>query len=115
MSYIRIDCKGNMRPIPDEVLLESIAKEPGNVLVVTGKYERSKVLFEELKDYAISGIFSAVNMEIGSLYNKISIRSQLDWTVYSGMQLTCAYITRDADLNFVLAISSRCKGYPNLL
>ena len=115
MNYIRIDYKGNMRPISDEVLLESIAKEPGNILVVTGKHERSKVLFEELKDYAISGIFSAINMEIGSLYNKISIRSQLDWMAYSGMQLTCAYITRDADLNFVLAISSRCKEYPNLL
>ena len=115
MNYIRIDYKGSMRPIPDEVLLESIAKEPGNILVVTGKHERSKVLFDELEDYAISGIFSVVNMEIGSLYNKISIRSQLDWMAYSGMQLTCAYITRDADLDFVLAISSRCKGYPNLL
>jgi hypothetical protein len=115
MNYIRIDYKGNIQAVPDEILLKSISEEQGNILVVTGKHERSKVLFEALKDYAISGVFSAINMEIGSLYNKISIRSQLDWMAYSGMQLTCAYITRDADLNFVLAISSRCKEYPNLL
>ena len=112
MNYIRIDYKGNMRPISDEALLESIAREQGNILVVTGKLERSKVIFEELKDYAISGIFSAVNMEIGSLYNKISIRSQLDWVAYSGMQLTCAYIHRDASIDFMLKILSKCRYVP---
>lgn len=115
MNYIRIDYKGNMRPVSDEILLKSVAEEQGNILVVTGNHERSKVLFHELKDYAISGIFSAINMEIGTLLNKIHIRSALDKTHYLGMQLTCAYITRDADLNFVLAIMSRCRGYPNLL
>ena len=115
MRYIRVDYKGNIWTVPDELLLKSIAEEQGNILVVTGKYERSKVLFHELKDYAISGIFSEFNMEIGSLVNKIHIRSSLDKTHYSGMQLTCAYITRDADLDFVIAIMSRCKGYPNLL
>lgn len=115
MNYVRIDYKGDMRPVSDEILLKSIAEEQGNILVVTGKHERSKVLFHELKDYAISGIFSEFNMEIGSLVNKIHVRSALDKTHYLGMQLTCAYITRDADLNFVLAIMSRCKGYPHLL
>lgn len=115
MNYIRIDYKGNMQAVPDEILLKSISEEQGNILVVTGKNERSKVLFHELKDYAISGIFSEFNMEIGSLVNKIHVRSALDKTNYMGMQLTCAYITRDSDLDFVLAIMSRCKGYPNLL
>lgn len=115
MSYIRVDYKGMLCPVREEVLLKSIAEEQGNILVVTGKRERSKILFHELRDYAISGIFSEFNMEIGSLINKVHIRTALDKTHYLGMQLTCAYITRDADLDFVLAIMSRCKGYPNLL
>ena len=115
MNYIRIDYKGSKQAVPNEILLKSLSEEQGNILVVTGKNERSKVLFHELKDYAISGIFSEFNMEIGSLVNKIHVRSALDKTNYMGMQLTCAYITRDSDLDFVLAIMSRCKGYPNLL
>lgn len=115
MRYIRVDYKGILSLVREEVLLKSIAEEEGNILVVTGRHERSKFLFHELKDYAISGIFSEFNMEIGSLVNKIHVRSALDKTHYLGMQLTCAYITREADLDFVLAIMSRCKGYPNLL
>lgn len=115
MRYIRVDYKGILYPVREEVLLKSIAEEQGNILVVTGRHERSKDIFHELRDYAISGIFSEFNMEIGSLVNKIHVRSALDKTHYLGMQLTCAYITREADLDFVLAIMSRCKGYPNLL
>lgn len=115
MNYVRIDYKGNFSPIHDALLIKTLAGEQGNVLVVTGKRERSRAVFEDLKTYSISGIFSATNMEVGTLLNKIHIRSSLDWWDYSGMQLRCAYITRGADLNFLLQIMSRCKSYPNLL
>ena len=42
MNYIRIDYKGNIQPITDDVLMDFISEDIGHVLIVTGQREASK-------------------------------------------------------------------------
>lgn len=113
MNYLRIDYKGNMSPIPDNTLTAEMAEEKGHVLVVTGLHSRSRTVYDELSMLDVFSSCKPREMELKGATGTIRICSSLEWMHYAGLQLSSAYITRDATLDFVFRIMSKCRFPPN--
>lgn len=115
MSYIRVDNKGEMRIVTDDNLLQSIAEDQGQILVVTGDVLRSRNLWRSLFDSPATQDGSWVNQRIHTQNSTISISSPFEWTDYCGLELSSAYVHIDATLHFLIKIMSKCRLQPKLL
>jgi len=115
MSYLRVDYKGEMRFVTDNKLLQSIAENHGQILVVTGDTLRSRELWLSVLDF--KGVLggSLANQFVHTQQSTISISSPFDWMRYAGLELSSAYVHRDATLNFLLQIMSKCRVEPEVL
>lgn len=114
MTYIRIDYKGNMQPVRKEDIVDFISDDRGNILVVTGEYGRSKSIYESLKVGIPHLKCNQRDLRIETESSRVQIFTKFDWPSYMGLQLTGAYIHRDATLNFLLQIMSKCRLSPEL-
>ena len=112
MNYIRIDYKGNIQPIRDEELLNFISEDVGHVLIVTVQRESSKDLYEELQWCSSPLEASPRELTLQLQNSSVKIRTNFDWPDYMGLQLTSAYIHRDASIDFMLKIMSKCRYVP---
>lgn len=112
MNYIRIDYKGNMQLIREEKFLDFISDDKGVVLIVTGQFERSKVLYADLEKHLQATMTNRRELYLEKEHSKYLVRSQFDWPSYMGLQLTSAYIHRDASIDFMLKILSKCRYVP---
>ena len=112
MNYIRIDYKGNIQPITDDVLMDFISEDIGHVLIVTGQREASKNLHEELQWRLQPLEASPRELTLRLQNSSVEIRTNFDWPDYMGLQLTSAYIHRDASIDFMLKIMSKCRYVP---
>lgn len=113
MNYIRIDHKGNMQPIRDELLVESISKEKGIVLIVTGEIERSRQLYEDLKENIKPLKCNPRELYLEKEHLRLRVASYFDWPSYMGLQLSSAYVHRDASIDFLFKIMSKCRFAPS--
>ena len=113
MNYIRIDHKGNMQPIRDELLVESISKEKGIVLIVTGGHDRSFLLYENLKEAIQPSEYDQRGLCIKKEEVLIRLSTSFDWSYYMAFQLSSAYVHRDASIDFLLKIMSKCRFEPH--
>lgn len=114
MSYIRVDHKGNMRFVPEDNLLQSIYEDRGKILIVTGDILRSKQLWSGVMDYMEVSYFSFDGNYIYTQGRTINICTSFNWMNYCGLQLSSAYVHRDATLDFLLKIMSKCRLQPEL-
>ena len=112
MSYIRVDHKGEMRFVTDDSLLQSIAEDQGQILVVTGASLRSNELWESLVDLVDAQKQSKADCRIQTQYSTIRIRPGFDYRDYLGLQLSSAYVHIDATLHFLIRVMSRCRLQP---
>lgn len=112
MNYIRIDYKGSVKPIRDEELFDFISDDIGCVLIVTGQREASRDLHEELQ-WRLQPLESSPRELTLRLQNSsVKIRTNFYWPDYMELQLTSAYIHRDASIDFMLKILSKCRYVP---
>ena len=112
MNYIRIDYKGSIQPIKDEELIGYVCDDIGHVLIVTGQRESSIDLHEELQWRLQPSESSPRELTLRLQNSSVKIRTNFDWPDYMGLQLTSAYIHRDASIDFMLKIMSKCRYVP---
>ena len=112
MNYIRIDYKGNIQPIRDDELVGYIYDDIGHVLIVTGQRAASKYLHEELQWRLLPSESSPRELTLRLQNSSVKIRTNFDLPDYMGLQLTSAYIHRDASIDFMLKIMSKCRYVP---
>ena len=112
MNYIRIDYKGNIQPITHDVLMDFISEDIGHVLIVTGQREASKDLHEKLQWRLQPLEASPRELTLRLQNSSVKIRTNFDWPDYMRLQLTSAYIHRDASIDFMLKIMSKCRYVP---
>ena len=112
MNYIRVDYKGNMQPVREDEILGFISDDKGVVLIVTGQFERSKVLYADLEKHLQATMTSHRELYLEKEHSKYLVRSHFEWPSYMGLQLTSAYIHRDASIDFLFKIMSKCRFAP---
>ena len=111
MSYIRIDNNQNMNFIPEHDVFKRITEDEGIILVVTGESQRSKIIHAGLKLLIENADCNQRDLIIRTASSRIMVRSEFKWENYMGLQLSSAYIHRDADINFLLRILSKCRYF----
>jgi len=112
MSYLRVDHKGEMRFITDEKLIQSIAEDHGQILIVTGDTLRTHQVFYKLKAFTDPKGHSLVASQIRTEQSTIRICTSFDWRVYACLRFSSAYIHRDATLKFFFQIMSCVRDQP---
>lgn len=115
MSYLRVDYKGEIRFVSYDSLLQSISEEQGRILVVTGNTLRSRSLWISLVDSIDVQDCFWIDQRIHTQKSKISISSPFEWVRYAGLELSSAYVHRDATLDFLLNVMARCRVKPKVL
>ena len=112
MSYIRIDNNQNMNFIPERDAFKRITEDKGIILVVTGELQRSKIVHAGLKLLIENADCNQRDLTIRTASSRIMVCSEFKWENYMGLQVSSAYIHRDADINFLLRILSNCRYFP---
>lgn len=114
MSYVRIDYKGSIKTVSEENLSDCISNDKGVVLIVTGRGGRSRDIYDDLKLKIQPVSYSDLSRWIKRETGFIQINSAFDWRNYMGVQLSSAYIHRDASVEFLCQILSKCRLEPKL-
>ncbi len=114
MSYFRVDYRGSITFVKEDDFVKSISSESGNTLVVSDCSQKSKEMYNALLYTEIPKSYSRFNSIIKTEGAVFHILNGFDWWRYSGMVVEAAYIHRNADLNFLLQIMSRCRKRPPL-
>ena len=112
MSYIRIDNNQNMNFIPEHDVFKRITEDEGIILVVTGESQRSKIIHTGLKLLIENADYNQRDLTVRTASSRIMVSSEFKWENYMGLQLSSAYIHRDADINFLLRILLKCRYFP---
>lgn len=115
MSYFRVDYWGSITFVKEDDFIKSISNESGNILVISDCSQKSKEMYDALLYTRIPKSYSRFNSIIKTEDAVFHILNGFDWRYYSGMVVETAYIHRNADLNFLLQIMSRCRTRPPLL
>lgn len=112
MSYIRVCQDGTILSVHEEQLLNFITDDKSYILVVTGCSERSRLLYYNLINTGKYSKCNPYDYQLRNSQSNVSVCSSFNWYSYMSLQLHSAYIHRDATIDFLFKIKSKCRFVP---